>query len=172
MGMNNSFQLFGVVFAVVKLLFLVNLIYQLANCDYGCPPSSVITFLVFSAFLLTLFPIMMIIGIFKQHLQLVRIYKVYSLVEKSMIIFLMVVSSFFLYEYVQNYARKHYMDSTETVSVLLVHAVNGCLILLTTLYMIFRNWMMNGAIESIKYDIALKSGETFVLAYSDRYSVP
>lgn len=67
----------------------------------------------------------------QKHLQLVRIYKVYSLVEKSMIIFFMIVSSFFMVELVQLYARKHYMNETEQVSVLLFHAVNGCLILLT-----------------------------------------
>lgn len=37
--------------------------------------------------------------------------------------------------------------------------------------MIFRNWMMNGTVESIKQDIALKRGETFVLTYHDGYSV-
>uniref|UniRef100_A0A1Q3G068 Uncharacterized protein n=1 Tax=Culex tarsalis TaxID=7177 RepID=A0A1Q3G068_CULTA len=171
MGMNNSFQLFCFMFAVIKLLFLTSVIYQLAKCKYDCPTSSVTSFLVFATFLLTLFPILALIGIFKKHLQLVRIYKVYSLVEKSMIIFLMIVTSFFMVELIQLYARKHRMNDTEKVSVLLFHTVNGCFILLTALYMIFRNWMLNGAVESIKQDIALKRGETFVLTYHDGYSV-
>ncbi|KAL9707808.1 hypothetical protein quinque_011326 [Culex quinquefasciatus] len=171
MGMSNSYQLFCFMFAVIKVLFLTSAIYQFATCKYECPPSSVTTFLVFATFLLTLFPTLMIIGILKKHLQLVRIYKVYSLVEKSLIIFFMIVSSFFMVELVQLYTRKHYMDETAQVSVLLFHAVNGCLILLTALYMIFRNWMMNGTVESIKQDIALKRGETFVLTYHDGYSV-
>ncbi|XP_062552272.1 uncharacterized protein LOC134217525 [Armigeres subalbatus] len=167
MGLGNSFQLCTIIFASLKLFYLTVVLYQLIFCSGWQCHNEQYTPTIFFILLLMIFPALMVIGILKKNLQLLRICKVYNIVEKSVAIFIQLVGLIMMERVYQIYRRGHYVSDKEAISVELAYALISVGILLTALYMIFRNWMINGTIESVKQDLYILNREKYVMQYNN-----
>lgn len=113
-----------------------------------------------------IFPGLMVTGILKKNLRLLRICKVYNIVEKSAVIFLLLVTIVLMNSAYRSYVRWHFVTEQEAMSVEMAYATIAITILLAALYMIFRNWMINGTIESIKRDLYSLNRDKYVMQYN------
>ncbi|XP_062710863.1 uncharacterized protein LOC134288948 [Aedes albopictus] len=162
----NSFQLCSLIYAGLKLLYLTLALGQLAFCtDSQCYDERTVP-VIFVILLLMIFPSLMIAGILKKNLQMLRICKVYNIVEKSVIIFVQLVTIIMMERAYELYRRRHYVSDKEAVSVEFAYALIAIGILMTTLYLIFRNWMIDGTIASVKEDLYVLNRDKYVMQYN------
>ncbi|EAT37805.1 AAEL010229-PA [Aedes aegypti] len=166
MGLSNAFQLCSLIYASLKVIYLTIALYQVAFCSsVECPNENSIP-AAFVILLVMIFPALMIAGILKKNLQMLRICKVYNIVEKSVIIFGQLVMIIMMERVYQLYRRRHYVSDEEAMSVELAYGLMAIGVLLTALYLIFRNWMIDGTIASIKEDLYILNRDKYVMQYN------
>lgn len=118
---------------------------------------------------------------------MLRICKVYNIVEKAVIIFGQLVMIIMMERVYQLYRRRHCVSEEEAMSVELAYGLMAIGVLLTarefsaelnipkkkseircffTVYLIFRNWMIDGTIASIKEDLYVLNRDKYVMQYN------
>ncbi|XP_055643113.1 uncharacterized protein LOC129779580 [Toxorhynchites rutilus septentrionalis] len=168
-GLINPFQFFNMLFATIEIFFLLNVLDQKIVCSGSRCHFQEYDGIEFVALLMIIDPIVMLIGIILAQPRLLQICKVYNLVEKTLLLCSIFLLSIFTSGLLIENISNQILTEKDRITMALFYALLSSAVLIITLYTIFRNWMINGAIKSVEYDNEMKNqGQAFLSANSGK----